>query len=392
MTTEIAARILYDRLQTPNDIILLDVRNSDDFARWRIETRHTPETINIPYFEFIEDDTREAALGRLPVGHAIITVCAHGGSSDYVAAILRERGRDAVSLAGGMEAWAQLQVFRPVIETSLFSIYQGERVARGCLSYVVISHGQAGVIDATRHVEDFERFLDSQDAALNWVVDTHAHADHISGGAVLARRNEAAYYLHPYDATHPLDFLPVMLDFQALDDGQELLLGDVQLQVLHMPGHTLGQVNLLLQAEHAGAYLFSADNLFIRSLGRPDLGGQPEAWAGMLHDSIFHRLRAAIPTQSLVLPGHIGSPQDANPNGVYARTLGEIWTINQDLCFPDESEFIQHILTHLPETPPEYAEIKRINIGLTRPGDEEIAALEIGKNICGLSPSGLSIP
>ena len=144
-TEQLSTDTLYQVLQKENEVFLVDVRNEDEYENWRIETRFTPETINIPYFEFFENE--EESLGKIPRGRPIVVVCAKGGASDFVAAMLEEEGIPASNIADGMDGWGTLHIFRPVIERETFQIYQVDRVARGCLSDVLVSHGQAGIID-----------------------------------------------------------------------------------------------------------------------------------------------------------------------------------------------------------------------------------------------------
>jgi rhodanese-related sulfurtransferase len=182
----LSANALYQRLQQPNDLLLLDVRNSEEFQRGRIETRHTPETLNIPYMEFIEDDTLDYAIERIPRQRPIVVVCAHGGSSEYVAGILRRCGYSVANLASGIEGWSRLHVVRPVVQDESLEIYQFDRAARGCLSYAIISDGWAAIIDPSHYIEEYQALLSACGAALWMIIDTHAHADHISGGPALA--------------------------------------------------------------------------------------------------------------------------------------------------------------------------------------------------------------
>lgn len=381
--TELTAADLYRRLSNPNQLLLLDVRNDQEYQAWRIEGPFPPETQHLPYVVFVEEE--DAAAATVPPGRELVVVCAKGGASAYVADLLRQRGLQALNLAGGMIAWGSHVVFRPVAETDAYGVFQADRVARGCLGYVLVSQGEAAIIDPARHTAPYERWLAERGLRLAWVLDTHAHADHISGGPALAAASGAPYYLHPYDAIHPMDMLPARLPFSMLADGQRLALGALRLQVLHVPGHTLGQVNLLATAPDGCQFLFTGDNIFIESFGRPDLGGQGAAWAPLVHASIFERLRPAVPAEAWLLPGHYASPAEANTQGVYARRLGEVWASNSALQAPDREAFVQYTLSRLPPVPPQYIEIKRVNLGLAAPSELEANELELGKNVCALT-------
>lgn len=383
--TEITVDELYRELQQPNDLFILDVRNQDEFETWRIESRYPLETVNIPYFEFFEET--DAALARVPQdpGREIVVVCAKGGASDFVAAMLEEEGLTAVNLAGGMEAWGDYHALRTVVEHNDYTVVQVDRVARGCLSYILISQGEAAIIDPLRHIEQYLSYLKKRNASLRLLLDTHAHADHISGGPALSAATGAPYYLHPYDGIHPFDMLPAKIDYQTLWDGQTFTLGRLRIRVIHVPGHTLGQVNFLVETPDGRNIFFTGDNIFIDSFGRPDLGGQGERWAPMVYETIFERVKQAVPGDALVLPGHYASQREANADGLFGKTLNDLWEENAGLNFANREEFIKFVLSHLPTMPPEYVEIKRVNIGLSRPDEEEASTLELGKNICAVS-------
>jgi glyoxylase-like metal-dependent hydrolase (beta-lactamase superfamily II) len=284
-----------------------------------------------------------------------------------------------------MISWGNFYDSRPVVEEEDYQIYQFDRVARGCLSYVIISDGKAAIIDPLRHADRYEQFLEGKDVELAWLLDTHAHADHISGGPKISQQTGSPYYLHPYDGIHPFDMLPAVIDYEVLTDGQRFVLGAVTIDVLHTPGHTLGQVNYFVTASGGESYVFSGDNVFIQSFGRPDLGGQGEAWAPIVYDTIFNKFRSAVKDDTLVLPGHYASFEEAGSGGLVGKRAADLWRENAGLQFDDKAAFIAYVLGHLPQLPEQYIEIKRVNIGLSQPDEEAASELELGKNICALS-------
>jgi glyoxylase-like metal-dependent hydrolase (beta-lactamase superfamily II)/rhodanese-related sulfurtransferase len=380
---EISVSELYRRISQPNEIFLLDVRNQEDFDAWRVEGRYTPETMHLFYGDFMEDE--QAAAAKIPNRDEVVVVCAKGGASAYVAEILRGSGIQAVNMAGGMEDWGRFYDIQTVRESEAYSIYQVSRPARGCLSYILVSQGQAALLDPLRHTGAYLEKLEQAGASLAFILDTHAHADHISGGPALAEMSGAPYYLHPYDGIHPFDMLPAVIPYRPLQHAQELRLGELTLEILHVPGHTLGQVNVLVRAGSGETYLFTGDNLFIQSFGRPDLGGQGASWAPLVYQSIFETIRGQVPPSALVLPGHFARHEEAGPEGLFAAELESLWTSNRDLQVESREEFIQHVLGHLPAMPQQYIEIKRVNGGLSHPDEEAASELELGKNVCALS-------
>jgi glyoxylase-like metal-dependent hydrolase (beta-lactamase superfamily II) len=384
---------LDEALDRGDELFILDVRNSEEFARARIEGRAAVPTRNIPYFEmleFAEDDDLAGAIARyaqihladvLPKKMPVLTVCAKGGTSQLVAEGLQRLGYQIGNLAGGMAAWGDAYVARTVRADEAITIVQIARPARGCLSYFVASGGRAAVIDPARHVDQYVTLASEHHASIEVVIDTHAHADHVSGGRALAARVGALYYLHPYDAIHPVDLVPGRIAYAPLSDGLSLTLGRARLQVLWIPGHTLGNTAVLVDDR----WLLAGDSIFIESIARPDLGGRAEAWTGLHYESLRRLL--AMPDDTLILPGHYSRRSEAGVRGIFGRTLGALRTSNQDLAHAAEDEvaFADYIQASLPAWSPEYVEIKRINTGLRHPSDEQLAELETGKNQCGMA-------
>jgi glyoxylase-like metal-dependent hydrolase (beta-lactamase superfamily II)/rhodanese-related sulfurtransferase len=385
---------LLERLQRRDRFFVVDVRNRDEFEKLRLEGRAPLPALNAPYFEMLELGGKEEMLdsviayierdlaGQLPSGMPILAVCAKGDTSEIVAQGLRRLGYPTANLQGGMRAWGEHYATRSLAEAEDLAVFQVSRPARGCLSYLVASAGEAIVIDPLRHVQPYLDLARWAGVAIKTVLDTHGHADHISGGPALAARTGASYHLHPYDAIHPLDVLPATIPYEALREGEKLRVGRHELEALHIPGHTLGLVALRLQDR----FLFTGDSIFIRSLARPDLGGRAEAWAP-LHARSLRRL-LELPPLITVLPGHFSSLDEADETGRFAAALDELKRHNEGLALllhASDEGFVRYLLESLPRPVAEYLEIKRVNAGLSKPGEEDAAALETGKNLCALS-------
>ena len=191
---------VWERLLRNEPMFILDVRDRDEFERWRVEGPRAVPTLNIPYFELLDlegeqEDVAEAVMrgvqaqlkAQLPSDRPILAVCAEGNTSSYVAEGLRRLGFDAVNMEGGMEAWGNFYYWRPVEESERFSLFQVVRPARGCLSHVLVSDHRAAVFDPARHLETYHELAASVGAQIEWVLDTHLHADHLSGGPALGR-------------------------------------------------------------------------------------------------------------------------------------------------------------------------------------------------------------
>jgi glyoxylase-like metal-dependent hydrolase (beta-lactamase superfamily II)/rhodanese-related sulfurtransferase len=385
---------LLGRLERRENFFVLDVRNRDEFERFRLEGRSPVPAINVPYFEMLElggkDEMLDSVVAyverdladQLPRDLPILAVCAKGDTSEFVAQGLRRLGYASANLKGGMKAWGEHYATRALVEGPDLAIYQVSRPARGCLSYLVASAGKAIVVDPLRHLHPYLDLARNQGLAIEAVIDTHGHADHISGGLALAAKSGASYYLHPYDAIHPMDVLPATIPYEFIRDGQIFPVGGHKLEALHIPGHTLGLVAFRLDDR----YLFTGDSIFIRSIARPDLGGKAETWAP-LHGRSLRRL-LGLPGGITVLPGHFSCLDEANETGRFAASLDDLKKRNDGLVVlqrESEEGFVRYLLESLPKFIPEYVEIKRVNAGLSAPTEEDAATLELGKNVCALS-------
>jgi len=388
------ARDLLERLERRDTFFVLDVRNRDEFERFRLEGRSPVPAVNTPYFEMLERGGKDEMLDsvvayverdladQLPSDRPILAVCAKGDTSEFVAQGLRRLGYASANLKGGMKAWGEHYATRALVEGPDLAIYQVSRPARGCLSYLVASAGKAIVIDPLRHLHPYLDLARGTGLTIEAVIDTHGHADHISGGLALAAKTGAPYYLHPYDAIHPMDVLPATIPYETIRDGQIFPVGRHELKALHIPGHTLGLVAFRLDDR----YLFTGDSIFIRSIARPDLGGKADTWAP-LHGRSLRRL-LGLPGGITVLPGHFSSLDEADGTGRFAASLDDLKQRNDGLIVlqrESEEGFVRYLLESLPKFIPEYVDIKRVNAGLLAPADEDAATLELGKNVCALS-------
>jgi len=391
VTTAASPQKVWERMLRNEPMFILDVRNRDEFERWRVEGPYPVPTFNIPYFDLLdlegdqEDVTAAVIRGvqsqlmeQLPHDRPILAVCAEGNTSNYVAEGLRRLDFDAVNMEGGMEAWGNYYAWRAVVETERFSLFQMVRPARGCLSHVLVSEHRAAVFDPGRHIEHYHELAAAVGAQIERVLDTHLHADHLSGGPALGQGDHIPYHLHPYDAIHPLDMLPARIAYRPLEADQTFRVGSAEVKVLHFPGHTLGMVAFLIEDR----FLLSGDSLFLESIARPDLGGKAEAWTPLLYESL--KRMQELPDETVVLPAHFSDIATADDKGVFHATLGELKHRNPGLLKLAEGEaaFCDYILANLPTFPSTYVEIKRANAGLASPDEREALELELGKNIC----------
>ncbi len=352
---------------------ILDVRNPDEFESWQVEGSQAVATRNLPIWRAM--DALEELATDLPDNSVLI--CAQGNGSELLVDLLAERGKDTRNLVGGTEAWARLLVPRPLtgLPEGLLG-WQIQRPAKACLSYLfgVPGHG-AVVVDPARFPDPYVELATEHAMTITHVIDTHVHADHITGGPALADAVGAAYSVPIEDTGGPTPF-----PNHPLQDGEQLDLGAVQLEILgiRLPGHTPGTTCL-----HVPGYaLLSGDTVFVRGVGRPDLTGKAEELARELFHTVHEKLRPLVPTTQ-VLPAHWSTAEEMSDDGLVRTTLGHVFEstlMNED----DLVRFVEEIVTSLPSAPAVYDTIREVNSG-KQVSVEELEVLEIGKNQCAAS-------
>ncbi|MDR7074695.1 MBL fold metallo-hydrolase [Fictibacillus barbaricus] len=365
---EVAKRVVEGKM------FILDVRNESDFSDWKIEGKGI-ESLNRPYFDLI--DGVEDLLEHLPE-EEVLVVCAKEGSSVMVAEMLDEAGiKDVYYLEGGMKAWSEYLL--PVKIGDLKdggSIYQFNRIGKGCLSYLVDSNGEAAIIDSARTVEAYEDFAKENNIEIKHMIDTHLHADHISGGRRLAEKTNATYWLPPKDAEE------ITFSYEALEEGKDITIGNtkIEIQPLYTPGHTIGSTSMIVD----GQYLLSGDILFVDSIGRPDLVGKAEDWVSDLRDSLYNKYNS-LSKDLVVLPAHFGKISELDEKGAVSAPLGELFEKNDGLKIESDDEFRKAVTENLPPQPNAYQEIRQTNMGKIDPTTDEQREMEIGPNRCAIT-------
>ncbi|SES15242.1 MBL fold metallo-hydrolase [Salipaludibacillus aurantiacus] len=357
------------------EIFILDVRNTDAFDDWKVEGEGV-EIINKPYFDLI--DGVDDIVGQLPEDKPLLVVCAKEGSSQFVAEqIVEATGRDTHYLVGGMKTWSEH--LEPVKLGDLKDggeLYQFVRLGKGCLSYLVASDGEAAIIDSARTIEPYNEFLAENNLTLKHVIDTHLHADHISGGRKLREKHGASYWLPPKDAEE------VTFDFKPLEDGNDIIVGQTKVAIhpIYSPGHTIGSTSMVIDDQ----YLISGDILFVDSIGRPDLAGKAEDWVADLRNSLYS-IYAGLSGDLYVLPAHFGKHEELDAQGRVMEKLSVLFEKNHGLNINDEEEFRKTVTEDLPPQPNAYQEIRQTNMGKINPDADEQTEMEIGPNRCAVS-------
>jgi glyoxylase-like metal-dependent hydrolase (beta-lactamase superfamily II)/rhodanese-related sulfurtransferase len=373
---EIAAADLARRLDGGEPLQLLDIRAPERVAQSRVSFGATLAFRAVTASRLYALPSL-AALGLDPAA-PVAVMCGHGNSSQPATRFLRDRGFQAYSVTGGMAAWESVYLARPLSPTpSLEHIVQLDRIGKGALSYVLVSDGDAVVIDPGRHVERYDALLTTLGATPAAVIDTHAHADYLSGARAAAARWGVPYFLHPADARSPYDNREGRLAFQPMTEGDTIAFGRATVVVAHVPGHTLGSVALVADEGLA----LTGDFLFVGSVGRPDLGGERDAWAQLLWHSL-ERARQDWPGDLLVLPGHHAGERERRADRSVAARFDVIAATNEAAAIQDAGAFLAWVAAHSTPPPEGYRMIKLANLGLADPSEAEAEMLEVGPNQC----------
>lgn len=249
-----------------------------------------------------------------------------------------------------------------------------QQLYTNCLAeaaYYIESNGEAAIIDPLREITPYLDLAKSRNAKLKYIIETHFHADFVSGHLDLAKQTGASIVYGPSAKAN--------YDIYVAKDGEELPLGAIKLKTVHTPGHTL-ESSCFILIDEAGKEqaVFTGDTLFVGDVGRPDLAVKSdlsrEDLAGMMYDSIQKLLTLA--DDVIVYPGHgAGSACGKNIGKETTTTIGIQKKLNYALQPMSKAEFVKALTDGLTE-PPKYF---FVDAGINKAGYEPIDAV-LAKN------------
>ncbi|HTB09467.1 MAG TPA: MBL fold metallo-hydrolase [Acidimicrobiales bacterium] len=360
MIASVTGGELVSRLDEP-DLFLLDVREPDEVAEWQIPGVH-----NIPL------GLLEARLDELPRDQDIVVICAKGLRARQGAEFLAEAGISSRVLDGGMGSWGS--TYDHVAgEFAGATLIQIRRRGKGCLSYVIGAGERAVVIDPSRDLDQYRDIASEHGWTITHVLDTHLHADHLSGARELSAAAGASLWLNPAD--------PFTFAYEPLSDGKSIELApgvDLVVSSVSVPGHTEGSTMYQL----GDRAIFTGDTLFLESVGRPDLADEAEGYAHHLFHSLHDRV-LPLNDEIMVFPAHFGSGVEVHTGQFVARHLGELRHTLAPLTF-NEDEFVTWAIANVKDRPGNYRQIVGINAGQSEL-DANAADLELGPNRCAVA-------
>jgi len=352
---------LLELLDREPKLLMVDVREPDEFADWQI-----PHALNIPLAELAQ------RLTEVPRDRRVVTICAKGLRALEAAEVLNSHGILSQVLEGGMDAWASTY---DTVEGNFggATVVQVRRRGKGCLSYVVGAGSRAVVIDPSRDLEQYRKVARHHGWRITHVLDTHLHADHLSGARELVAATGAALWLNPAD--------PFTFAFEPVSDAMSIELRPgthLVVSSVAVPGHTEGSTMYQLGQEA----IFTGDTLFLESVGRPDLADQAEAYAHHLFHSLHERV-LPLPDEITVFPAHFGPGVEVHAGEFVARPLGSLRHALPALAL-DESDFVDWAVANVKDRPGNYQQIVRINTGQKELSSDAMN-LELGPNRCAIA-------
>jgi glyoxylase-like metal-dependent hydrolase (beta-lactamase superfamily II)/rhodanese-related sulfurtransferase len=359
--TTISTTDLVPLLDSDPTLYLLDVREPDEVADWHIRGAH-----NIPIDELGE------RYGEVPVDDRIVVICAKGSRAQKGAEILASHDVASAVLEGGMASWTSTY---DTVEGDFggATVLQLRRRGKGCLSYLIGAGSQAVAIDPSLDLGQYVDAARDHGWTISYVLDTHLHADHISGARALAAETGASLWLNPAD--------PYVFEFSELKDGGQFELAPgVSLRVssVSVPGHTEGSTMYQL----GDLAIFTGDTLFLESVGRPDLADQAEHFAHDLYRSLHERI-LPLEDSVLVFPAHYGAVVEVHAGQFVTRPLGELRPSLPALAL-SEGDFVAWAIKNVKDRPPNYQHIVATNAGIEQL-TEAARELELGPNRCAIA-------
>ena len=345
-------RQLARRIADGDPPVVVDVRDRADHAAWRIcAPGLTLDLRSLPLD--IAPRGIAALAAELGAGAEVVVAGYIEGDGAPVAEALRARGLEASLLDGGMTAWGRFH--RPVRlrrRVPGLKIVQVMRVARGCLSYVIGMGETAVVVDPGVDAEGYIGVAENLGVEIRTVLETHLHADHLSGARPLARATGAELLV-------PEGLLARNVTYggevSAIRDGDVVGLEDIELRAIALPGHTAEMTGYLV----AGSALLSGDSLYADGLARPEASGaEARELARQLHAALRERV-FPLGGRTRLLPGHYGGGVRRLP---VAPTLAEAHRASPEIDL-DAADFADRIAAGATGPSPRHRAILEANAG-----------------------------
>lgn len=229
-------------------------------------------------------------------------------------------------------------------------------------SYLIGAGGEAAVIDPKRDVDDYIDAASQEKLKIVAVLETHPHADFVSGHVELAERTGAKIYV-----SH---LAPAKYKRVAVRESDVIRLGPLEVHVMETPGHSPDSLSFVIKENGRPVSVFTGDTLFVGDVGRPDLRDaeeKPTRLAEALYDSLFHKL-LALPEDVRVYPAHgAGSLCGRKISGAPFTTIGQEKLMNWAAQIKNRDEFVRKMVENLPDRPQYFAHDVEMNLAGAQP-------------------------
>jgi glyoxylase-like metal-dependent hydrolase (beta-lactamase superfamily II)/rhodanese-related sulfurtransferase len=383
---EIEPYDLKNKMDSGENLYILDVRTPEEYKSWKISYDKQVEPSLVP----LDKLSSAEQIRNIPKDREVITVCSHGMRSKMAAEYLSQLGYNVKSIRGGMVAWNKVNdlALIPTNADLNLKIWQIRRISKGCMTYLISYFNDAVVIDPPcSSAASIYEIAKKNNLRIKALIETHRHADHLSASMTIAKETGAILYLSPLEEYETEQTLADGLEMTFLNDGRRIeITNGLYLDVIHTPGHTVGSMTFKLEAlpdvnenSERETFLFSGDTLFVDGIGRPDLHDKVDEFSRTLF--LTYKKLSSLPDNTIVLPSHY-SKSMKHEDPIF-KTIGEIkadaraFTMNED-------EFISYVTSSIPPQPMNYKRILQLNKDLLLCNRLHLDDLEAGPNSCGI--------
>ncbi|VFJ14974.1 MBL fold metallo-hydrolase [Candidatus Nitrosocosmicus franklandus] len=391
---------LKKKMDDGDDFMILDVRTKQEHDMWSISYDKYRDSMLIP----IDTLMSMESLKKLPKDKEIITYCAHGQRSSFAAMALSSMGYKVRTVEGGISEWSNIyDVTELEIEKTIpLRIWQIRRISKGCMSYVIASTEEknAVVLDPTCSIDSvIDDLITNHQLKILNIIDTHMHADHLSGATKIALKYKAQLNISSVEK-YVLEDLPAEnhLVINRLNEGDKIRIGNgFYLEAIHSPGHTEGSMSFTLDLYNTtegdnhkldttnnfrnhSLLIFTGDTIFVNGVGRPDLHNKAQEFTSNLYQTYSNKL-FSLPDDTIVLPSHYSETfEHDKPIFNTLRSIKlKLGNITQS-----ENSFSKYVLANIPLQPMNYDKIVKINKNLISCENVLFRDLEAGPNSCGI--------
>jgi glyoxylase-like metal-dependent hydrolase (beta-lactamase superfamily II)/rhodanese-related sulfurtransferase len=383
---EIEPYDLKNKMDSGENLYILDVRTPDEYKSWKISYDKQVEPSLVP----LDKLSSAEQIRNIPKDREVITVCSHGMRSKMAAEYLSQLGYNVKSIRGGMVAWNKVNdlALIPSNADLNLKIWQIRRISKGCMTYLISYFNDAVVIDPPcSSAASIYEIAKKNNLRIKALIETHRHADHLSASMTIAKETGAILYISPIEEYETEQTLTNGLEMTFLNDGRRIEISNgLYFDVIHTPGHTVGSMSFKLEAlpdvnEHSEreTFLFSGDTLFVDGIGRPDLHDKVDEFSRTLF--LTYKKLSSLPDNTIVLPSHY-SKSMKHEDPIF-KTIGDIKADVRAFKM-DEDEFISYVTSSFPPQPMNYKRILQLNKDLLLCNRLHLDDLEAGPNSCGI--------